>query len=133
MLGVVVDTSVWIDFLSFHEKDSEEVKKMEALVFQKQVLLCPPVYQEILQGIRDEARFCKVKDILSLFPMLEPDFPYIEDTAVGLYRSLRKQGITIRKPNDCLIAAYALVHDVPVLFNDRDFNMMCLHSALRAY
>ncbi len=133
MLGVVVDTSVWIDFLSPHKKDSSEVQKMENLVFQKQALLCPPVYQELLQGIRDENRFDKVKGILSLFPMLRPDFPYIEDTAVALYRSLRKQGITIRKPNDCLIAAYALVNDVPVLFNDRDFDMMCSHSAVKAF
>ncbi|MBP5157578.1 MAG: PIN domain-containing protein [Oscillospiraceae bacterium] len=133
MPGVVVDTSVWIDFLSPHKEASVEIQKMKRLVANHEVLVCPTVYQELLQGIRDENRFVKVKDIISLFPMLKPDFPFIEDTAVDLYRFLRRKGITIRKSNDCLIAAYALANDAPVLFSDRDFDAICDHSALRRY
>lgn len=106
---------------------------MKQLVANHEVLICPTVYQELLQGIREDNQFCKIKNIISLFPMLKPDFPFIEDTAVDLYRSLRRQGITIRKPNDCLIAAYALVNDAPVLFSDRDFDAICDHSALQRY
>ncbi|MBQ4497896.1 MAG: PIN domain-containing protein [Spirochaetaceae bacterium] len=133
MSGVVVDTSVWIDFLSPHQTDSVEILKMKQLVAKREVLLCPPVYQELLQGIRNDIRFDEIKNILSLFPILKPDFPYIEDMAISLYRSLRRQGITIRKSNDCLIASYAIVNNVPVLFSDRDFDMMCNHSALQQY
>ena len=39
-----------------------------------------------------------------------------------IFRSLRKQGITIRKPVDCLIAAVSIENNVPLLHNDRDFD-----------
>lgn len=51
--------------------------------------------------------------------------------AADLYRSLRKQGVTIRKPNDCLIAHYALFYDVPILHNDTDFGQIARHTQLR--
>jgi predicted nucleic acid-binding protein len=34
---------------------------------------------------------------------------------------LRKAGVTIRKSNDCLIAAYAILGDLYLLHKDRDF------------
>ena len=133
MPRVVVDTSVWVDYLN-DRVDSEEVLKLDTLLANNaDILICPVVYQEVLQGIREEKAFAYVKSLLETLPMLSPDFPVIEDTAVSLYRSLRKQGITIRKSNDCLIAAYALVYDVPVLFKDRDFDAMCAHSAVRRF
>jgi predicted nucleic acid-binding protein len=51
--------------------------------------------------------------------------------AADLYRSLRKKAVTIRKPNDCLIAYYALAHNLPVLHNDVDFDQIARHSSLR--
>lgn len=51
--------------------------------------------------------------------------------AADLYRSLRKKGVTIRKPNDCLIAYYALFYDVSVLHNDVDFEQIAQHTQLR--
>ena len=41
--------------------------------------------------------------------------------AAHLYRSLRRRGITIRKPLDCMIAAVAIEHSIPLLHNDKDF------------
>lgn len=37
------------------------------------------------------------------------------------YRRLRKQGITVRKTIDCLIATWCILHRVPLLHADRDF------------
>ncbi len=51
--------------------------------------------------------------------------------AAQLYRTLRKKGVTIRKPNDCLIAQYALFYDLPILHNDSDFTQIALYTALR--
>ncbi|MBP5450292.1 MAG: PIN domain-containing protein [Spirochaetales bacterium] len=133
MFGVVVDSSVWIDFLSPYQNETQHVKKMVQLAFNKEILLCPTVYQEVLQGVREKKRFDQVKYILHRFPMLAASFPYIEDIAIDLYRSLRMKGITIRKPNDCLIAAYAIYYNVPVLSNDHDFELMFQHTALQKY
>ena len=37
------------------------------------------------------------------------------------YRLLRKQGITVRKTIDCIIAMYCIENEMPLLFSDRDF------------
>mgnify|MGYP002624783671 CR=1 FL=1 len=132
-MKVLVDTSVWIDYINDF-KDSEQVLKLDNLLLGKdEPVLCPVVYQEVLQGIRDDSMFSHVKSLLKKMKMLSMDFPKIEDAAIDLYRSLRKQGITIRKSNDCLIAAYALTYGVPVLFKDRDFEAMCTYSPLRKF
>ena len=44
---------------------------------------------------------------------------YLE--ASNIYRTLRKEGITIRKPIDCMIAAVALHNNIPLIHNDKDF------------
>lgn len=51
--------------------------------------------------------------------------------AADLYRTLRKKGVTIRKPNDCLIAHYALSYDIPLLHYDVDFEQIAQHTPLR--
>lgn len=51
--------------------------------------------------------------------------------AAQLYRSLRKTGITIRKSNDCLIAAFAQQFDLAVLHVDRDFSVMAKQGIIR--
>jgi predicted nucleic acid-binding protein len=40
-------------------------------------------------------------------------------------------GITIGKPVDCMIAAVAIEHDIPLLHNDRDFIPIEKHFGLK--
>jgi len=53
------------------------------------------------------------------------------EEAVGLYRTVRRQGLTLRSSIDCLIAACALRHDLTVLHRDRDFDRLARVSALK--
>jgi predicted nucleic acid-binding protein len=46
---LLVDTSVWIEVF---KKDSRV--KLEAVAPLEEIALCPPVFQEVLQGFRDE-------------------------------------------------------------------------------
>jgi predicted nucleic acid-binding protein len=89
------------------------------------------VYQEVLQGMRDEGEFQRVKGELLQYAQVPQDRMQVTDRAVEIYRALRKMGITIRKPNDCLIAAYALLNNLEVLHNDRDFDPIEAHFGLR--
>lgn len=50
-----------------------------------------------------------------------------------LYANLRKKGTTIRKPNDCLIAAFALHFEVELCHNDRDFDLIASHTSLKIW
>ena len=50
--------------------------------------------------------------------------------AAQLYREIRKMGFTIRKPNDCLSAVYAIKDNIKLLHDDKDFNFIAMNSEL---
>jgi predicted nucleic acid-binding protein len=129
---LIFDTSVWIDFL--RNKRSAEVELLTKYISGNHpVVLIPTILQEVLQGIRDDAQYERIKDILSYFTMLQ--IPPVE-AAVGaaeLYRFLRKKGLTIRKSNDCLIAFYAIELSVPLVHQDHDFDIIGKHTKLQVW
>ena len=126
---ILVDTSVWIDF--FRGTESPQAQRLEHAIRDRENLaLCGIVLTETLQGIRDDAQYQRVRQHLKpliLLPMDERIFTLAAD----LYRELRRQGRTIRKTNDCIIAATAIAHGVPLLHNDKDFDTLSQHAPLR--
>ncbi len=128
--SLIFDTSVWIDFLN--KKETAESTLLEEYIsLDEEVFLVPVILQEILQGIRDDSLYARLKETLSFFTLLE--LPAYESAigAADLYRSLRKQGITIRKSNDCLIAYYAIWFSIPIVHTDRDFDPISKQSGLK--
>ena len=108
-MSVIVDSSVWID--GFNPKITTPEKEVLKQLIQKDypIFLCPIIYQEVLQGIREEKRFNQIKFIFQQYRMLNIELMFVTNYAVDLYRHLRKKGITIRKSVDCLIASYAII------------------------
>jgi hypothetical protein len=51
--------------------------------------------------------------------------------AAQLYGSLRKKGLTIRKPNDCLIAVHAIRYQMALCHDDSDFELIAAQSELQ--
>ena len=126
---ILVDTSVWIDF--FAGRNLPHVDVLEQCILDNEDLaLCGIILTEILQGIADDTTHRRVRRYLSpliLLPMPEKIFV----RAADIYRKLRKKGITIRKSNDCIIAATALEHNCPLLHNDKDFSSVARHLPLK--
>jgi predicted nucleic acid-binding protein len=126
---ILVDTSVWIDF--FAGRELPHVAKLEQTILDNEDLaLSGLILTEILQGIPDDATYRRVRRYLSvliMLPMPEPVFV----RAAKLYRKLCKQGITIRKTNDCIIAATAIEHQCQLLHNDKDFAPIAKYFSLK--
>jgi predicted nucleic acid-binding protein len=124
---ILIDTSVWIEVFKAKTR-----LRLEDRVDLDEVVTCLPVIQEVLQGFRDEGAYRKARSAMFAFPVLESPLgrPVFED-AVGLYRTARRAGLTVRSSVDCLIAACAIRHDVEVLHRDRDFPTLAKVSALR--
>src|SRR5690554_1937186 len=128
--ALLFDTSVWIDFLN--KKSTPEADLLVHYIEKdEQVLLTPAIIQEVLQGIREDFKYKKIKEILSYFTVLELPAVRAAVGAADLYRSLRKKGTTIRKSNDCLIAYYALEFSITLVHSDADFDKFNGHSNLK--
>ena len=126
---ILVDTSVWIDF--FAGRDLPHVATLEQRILENEDLaLCGIILTEILQGIADDTTHRRVRRYLRPLLMLPmPDTVFVR--AADIYRKLRKTGITIRKSNDCIIAATALEHHGQLLHNDKDFTPIAKHFPLK--
>lgn len=126
---ILVDTSVWIDF--FAGRDFPHVAALEQFVVEnKDLALCGIILTEILQGIADDKTHRRVRGDLSPLIMLPmPETVFLR--AADIYRKLRKAGITVRKSDDCIIAATVLEHGCRLLHNDKDFLPIAEHCALK--
>ncbi len=125
---VVVDSSVWIDF--FSGRPDRQVERLEQLLAAgDDVCLCGIILAEILQGVRSDIDYRKTKAYLESLLYLPMDRRTFE-MAAEIYRSLRKKGVTVRKPVDCMIASVAIEQDIPLLHNDRDFDPIEKHCGL---
>jgi predicted nucleic acid-binding protein len=129
---LIFDTSVWIDFL--RDKTNPQADLLTSYIdHNDQVLLTPTILQEVLQGIREDAQYRQIKDILSYFTVLQLPPVQAAIGAAELYRGLRKKGLTIRKSNDCLIAFYAIEFSTPLVHLDSDFELVSKHSKLKTW
>lgn len=128
---VLPDTSIWITF--FNKPYSAISEKLNLLIIEDLVVISPTIYQEILQGTKDEKDFKILSQKLSSLTRLNAD-PY--EAALGsaqIYSSLRQKGMTIRKSNDCLIAWYAIKYNIPIWHQDRDFDLMASEGKLKIF
>ncbi|MCU0864095.1 MAG: PIN domain-containing protein [Planctomycetes bacterium] len=125
---ILVDTSVWVEFFR-RPKPLEFARAVDL----DEVIICPPIVQEVLQGIRDPDAYRSIRQSLLALPIVEAPMSldvWLE--AAQLYRTARHAGITVRSTTDCLIAACALRHDAEVLHRDRDFTLLATIAPLRA-
>jgi len=125
---VLVDSSVWIDFLKNHSTPKTQL--LEKLIIDREDLcICGFVFAEVLQGIKDENQYIATKQQLSNLIYLEDDVSTF-DLGAAIYRELGKQGLTIRNSIDCLIAATVIQHGAHLLDADRDYEFIDQHYPL---
>ena len=119
---VLVDTSVWIDFL--RGSKTPQVEILDSLLDgDDPVGTAPVILQEILQGADSPRRFAQWRREfvgLMCFLPLDPIDSHVE--AARLFAACRRAGKTPRSSSDCLIARIAVEHGVPLLEDDREFD-----------
>jgi predicted nucleic acid-binding protein len=126
---VIVDTTVWIDFLAgipnsqtawiLREADRQRIGMID-------LILC-----EILQGIRQDSEFIRTQDLLSGFDTFDTAGRNGAIATAQNYRYLRQRGYTVRKTIDCYIATFCISGGHELLHRDRDFDLFEKHLGLR--
>ena len=126
---ILVDTSAWIEFL---RNTGTPVCGLVDELLAEEIAVCDPVRMEVLAGARDELHLLSLRRLLaraSVIPTLATDY----DDAAALYRRCRRQGETVRRLIDCLIASAAIRAGIPILHNDTDFEVLARHTELLTY
>jgi predicted nucleic acid-binding protein len=127
---MLIDSSIWIDWLS--TRDTPGTKKLDALLDTPITLfICDRILQEVLQGVRDDARAREINRQLAIFECLDTGGVELARASAELYRGLRKKGVTVRGTIDVLIATLCIENRLSLLHNDRDFDVIAKHAALR--
>ena len=115
--NVIVDTSVWVDYLRGHDTGQREA--VASLVQDGRAYICGVVLAELLAGARTDRDRDRIDTIFHGLPYLELSRPTW--ASAGLLASgLRAQGITLPLA-DLLVATLALEHGYAVFTRDAHF------------
>jgi predicted nucleic acid-binding protein len=123
---VIVDTTVWIDYLRGAE--NPQTRWLDRELQQKRIGLTDLILCEVLQGIREESAFVRVRADLLKFQVFETGGRGLAVAAARNYRELRQRGYAVRKTIDCLIATFCLRGKHELLHRDHDFD--CFEKVL---
>lgn len=127
---ILVDTSAWIEYQratgsAVDRRLTESIAAGEALATTGLVLL------ELLAGARDEQQARDLRRLLDRCRFLTLEEPSDHEAAAALYRACRREGTTIRRLVDCLIAGVAIRAGASLLHCDADFDVLARHAPLR--
>lgn len=117
---VIVDTTVWIDY--FRGVRNPQSLWLDTEAQRKRLGLTDFILSEVLQGIRDDQEFLKVRTEILKFEVFTPGGIELAVLAAENFRALRKKGFTIRRIADCWIATFCLREGHELLHRDRDFD-----------
>ena len=118
---VIVDTTVWIDFLRGIQ--TQESDWLNSQMHARRIGLTRLNFSEVFQGIRETRKFEEIRDeFLSRFYVFETGKVELSILAARNYRKLREIGYTVRKTIDCMIATFCIEAGHELLHRDRDFD-----------
>ncbi len=123
---ILVDTSAWIEFL---RDTSSPVCDRVQRELSLDIAITDSILMEVLAGARDDSHLLQLRRLLARGTRLSTQPADFEQAAV-LYRQCRKNGETVRKLVDCLIAAISIRNTIPVLHQDQDFEVLARHTLL---
>ena len=127
---ILVDTSAWIEFDC--ATSSAVDRRLTGLISgDGAIAVTEPIIAEVLAGARTDDRERSLRRLLGRCDLLNFDSVVDFDGAVAVYRTCRQAGVTPRGLLDCMIAAVAIRHDVPLLAWDADIVRIADVTSLR--
>lgn len=127
--AIIVDTSVWIDYLVGTVNDHTEW--LDQALHHQRIGLIDLILCEILQGLRTESQVRQVRRDLEDVELFEAGGEELAVATAQNYRTLRAKGHTIRKTIDTWIATFCIREGYFLLHRDRDFTPFETHLGLK--
>jgi predicted nucleic acid-binding protein len=116
---ILIDSSVWIDY--FNGRETPQTELLDELLGVELLGIGDIILTEVLQGFRADQDYRTAKKMLTSLTIFNLLGSEMAIKSADNFRMLRKQGITIRKTNDVIIATFCLENAHSLLFSDNDF------------
>jgi len=126
---ILVDTSAWIDY--FRGLDAAHTDLLDRELSQNRIATGDLILAEFLQGFREESAYEEAKGLMDTLEYFEMVGREVAIASAQNYRLLRKEGVTVRKTIDVMIATFCIANDLELLHNDRDFDHIQRKLGLR--
>lgn len=120
---ILVDTSAWVEYQRA-TGSAADGRLTAAIEGRERLATMGIVLLELLAGGRDEQHARDLRRLLLRCRYLRLEEPSDFETAALLYRACRREGMTVRRVPDCLIAAVAIRTGAELLHQDADFGVI---------
>lgn len=126
---ILVDTSAWIEY--DRATESAVDRRLTRAIENRETLATVGFVElELLAGARDGKQARDVERLFAMCRFLQLDETFDYAAAAALYRACRHGGETVRRVQDCLIAAVAIRAGAELLHCDADFEVIARHAPL---
>jgi predicted nucleic acid-binding protein len=126
---ILVDSSAWIEYQRATGSPAD-LRVNRAIETDEPLETTGLVLLEVLSGAHDESHARDLRRLLDRCRFLPLEEPSDHEAAAALYRACRRQGTTIRRLPDCLIATVAMRTNTTLLHRDADFDAIARHGPL---
>jgi len=128
---ILVDSSVWIDY--FKGKSTWQTNLLDNLLSSTPIIMGDLILTEILRGFRHDKDYKAAKSYLDDLPFRQMGGYNVAVKSATIYRLLRKQGVTVRKTIDVIIATFCIIENLTLLHDDRDYDPISIHFSLKVF
>jgi predicted nucleic acid-binding protein len=127
---IVVDSTAWVDLV--RGRRTAVAATLERLIDERaELAVTEVIVMEVLAGATSREALADARLRLVGLPILRLEGLADFEAAARIYRTCRAAGATIRSHLDCLVAVPTIRHDASLLHNDRDFDVIARHTALK--
>ncbi len=126
---ILVDSSVWINY--FNGISTWQTDLLDHHLSNTPIIIGDLILTEVLQGFRSNTDFETAKNFLSALQFRQIGGYNVAIQSANNYRILRKEGVTVRKTIDIIIATFCIIEGLSLLHDDRDFDPMVTHFSLK--
>lgn len=127
----LIDTSAWVDYLrDVPSRAADEVERL--LTSDAEVFLTEPIVMELLAGAPTTRALTQLESLTNGMSLIRID-PLVDyHDAAAVFRAARRDGRTVRKLLDCLIATVAMRGGATLVHKDADFDVIANCAPLSA-
>ncbi|MEL6339549.1 MAG: PIN domain nuclease [Myxococcota bacterium] len=130
MKRLLIDTSVWIEFLR-GTGSTACVRLRKAITDDEPIVVPGLVRAELLRGVQTEPQATVLSEQLNEYDVSSPEEPQTYEHAATLYRMARARGFTVRSTVDCILAALAAEGRDVLVHCDRDFDALAMVASFQ--